>query len=262
MSETVERVVPGEKSWEEFGLEHQQRYEFYNSFYSGKKVLDSACGSGYGSFHISNSGAASVLGIDISGESVVLAKGKYKNPNLEFSKTDCSDLRILTEKFDTIVSFETLEHLSDPRLFIKSASEILNPGGYFICSTPNKMRLSGAGHINQYHLNELNYDDFYKAMSDHFEITACYHQTETLQYLRYMELQYKLGTMESRLTWYFFQRLENMVRKLIGRTFKKEPFMNPYLGYQYEGDMEIKQLSRNENWHKTFIIIGRKKPIT
>ncbi len=262
MSETVERVVPGELSWEEFGLEHQQRYEFYNSFYSGKKILDAACGSGYGSFHISKSGASSVLGVDISGESVSLAQKKYINSKLEFRKADCSDLRILNDNFDVIVSFETLEHLNDPKLFIKSAAEILNPGGYFICSTPNKMRLSGAGHINQYHLNELNYPDFYKAMSDNFEIDSCYHQTETLPYLRYMEMQYKIGTLENRLTWYFFPRIENMIRKAIGRMFKKEPFMHPYLKFQYEGDMEIKPLEYNQNWHKTFIIIGRKKPVS
>ena len=262
MSETVERVVPGELSWEEFGLEHQQRYEFFNSFYTGKKVLDSACGSGYGSFHISNSGATSVLGIDISGESVALANQCYNNQNLKFKKTDCSDLRVLNEKFDVIVSFETLEHLNDPRLFIKSAAEALNPGGYFICSTPNKMRLSGAGYINQYHLNELNYDEFYKAMADSFSIQACYHQTETLPYLRYMEMQYKLGTQENRLTWYFFQRIENSIRKMFGKTFKKEPFINPYLKFQYEGDMEIKSLNRNQDWHKTFIIIGRKNPVS
>ena len=258
MSETVERVVPGELSWEEFGLEHQQRYEFFNSFYSGKKILDAACGSGYGSFHISNSGASSVLGLDISDESISFAKKKYTNPNLEFRKADCSDLRILNQKFDTIVSFETLEHLNDPHLFIKSASEILNPGGFFICSTPNKMRLSGAGHMNQFHLNELNYTDFYKAMGTSFTIHACYHQTETLSYLRYMELLYKINTQENRLTWYFFQRIENFIRKLIGKTFKKEPFMNPYLKFQYDGDMEIKLLDKNQNWHKTFIIIGRK----
>jgi ubiquinone/menaquinone biosynthesis C-methylase UbiE len=76
MSETVERVVPGERSWEEFGLEHQQRYEFFNTYYAGKKVLDSACGSGYGSHHISKSGASSVLGIDISDESISFAKKK------------------------------------------------------------------------------------------------------------------------------------------------------------------------------------------
>jgi hypothetical protein len=124
------------------------------------------------------------------------------------------------------------------------------------------MRLSGAGHINQFHLNELDYADFYKAMSDSLDIIACYHQTETLPYLRYMELEYKIGTLENRLTWYFFQRIENTIRKLIGRQFRKEPFMNPYLKYQYEGDIEIKPLLRDEKWHKTFIIIGRKKQLS
>lgn len=259
MSETVERVVPGELSWEEFGLEHQQRYEFFKSFYTGKKVLDAACGSGYGSFFISNAGAKSILGVDISKEPVAKASGTYKNPNLNYNVFDCSDLRELNDKFEVIVSFETLEHLNDPRLFIKSAADSLEAGGYFICSTPNKMRLSGAGNMNQYHLNELDYGDFYKAMKDNFEITAVYHQTESLNYQRYMELKYLIGTLESRLTWYFFQRIENIARGVIGKKFKKEPFVNPYLGFQYEGDIEIKPLARDEKWHKTFIIVGRKK---
>lgn len=258
MSETVERVVPGELSWEEFGVEHQQRYEFFTSYYSGKKVLDAACGSGYGSYHISNSGAASVLGIDISTGSVEAAKKKYVNPNLTYKTADCSDLRKLGEKFDLIVSFETLEHLTDPRLFIKSAAEVLNPGGIFICSTPNKMRLSGAGYINQYHLNELDYDEFYKAMSENSEILGNYHQTETLEYLRYMELKYLIGTMENRVVWYIFPRIENFIRGLVGKKFKKEPFMNPNLGFQYEGDMEIKAVDRYQKWYKTFIIVGKK----
>jgi ubiquinone/menaquinone biosynthesis C-methylase UbiE len=259
MSETVERVVPGELSWEEFGTEHQQRYEFFHKYYHGKKVLDAACGSGYGSYHISNSGAAAVLGIDISNESVEAAKKKYRNPNLQYRQSDCSDLRVLNEKFDLIISLETLEHLTDPASFIKSAADTLNPGGYFICSTPNKMRLSGAGYINQYHLKELDYEDFYKAMADNFSVEECFHQTETLPYMRYMELKYLIGTQENRLVWYFFQRIENGIRKMIGRSFKKEPFMNPTLGFQYEGDMEIKPLSKNEKWHKTFILVGRKK---
>jgi 2-polyprenyl-3-methyl-5-hydroxy-6-metoxy-1,4-benzoquinol methylase len=259
MSETVERVVPGELSWEEFGVEHQQRYEFFTSYYNGRKVLDAACGSGYGSYHIANSGAKSVLGVDISSQSVANAKSKYVNPNLSYKNADCSDLRVLNEKFDLIVSFETLEHLNDPRQFIKSAAEILNPGGYFICSTPNKMRLSGAGYINQYHLNELSYDEFLEAMSQSFEVTDNLHQTETLQYLRYMELKYLIGTMENRLVWYLFPRIENALRGLIGKKFKKEPFMNPTLGFQYEGDMEIQPVTRYQQWYKTFIIVGRKK---
>lgn len=257
--ETVERVVPGELSWEEYGLEHQQRYEYFKSYYAGKKILDCACGSGYGSFYISNSGASSVLGIDIAEDIIEANKSNYKNSNLQYKKEDCTDLRVLKETFDVIVSFETIEHLTDPLLFIKSAKESLNPGGIFICSTPNKMRLSGAGHINKYHLHELHYEEFYQAMAESFEIVSCLHQTETREYQRYMEVKFMIGTAENRLVWYFFPRIENMIRKMLGKSFEKVPYINPTLGFQYEGDMEILPMAEHKDWHKTFIIIGRKK---
>ena len=65
--ETVERVVPGTRSWELYGYEHLQRYLFVKEFIKDKNVLDAACGSGYGSYFMATEGnAKSVTGIDIS----------------------------------------------------------------------------------------------------------------------------------------------------------------------------------------------------
>ena len=68
-----------------------------------------------------------------------------------------------------------------------------------------------------------------------------------------------IGTAENRLVWYFFPRIENMIRKLLGKSFEKVSYINPTLGFQYAGDMEILPLVENKDWHKTFVIIGRKK---
>jgi SAM-dependent methyltransferase len=40
--------------------------------------------------------------------------------------------------FDTIISFETLEHLANPQVVVGRFKESLNPGGVFICSVPNE----------------------------------------------------------------------------------------------------------------------------
>ena len=61
---TVERINPQFSNWLEFGHEHHQRYEFFKNYYSGKTILDIACGIGYGSNYIINSGAKEVVGVD------------------------------------------------------------------------------------------------------------------------------------------------------------------------------------------------------
>ena len=47
------------------------------------------------------------------------------------------DLRIrLGREFDFVVSLETIEHLFDPRLFLRRAFEVLKPSGVLVLSTP------------------------------------------------------------------------------------------------------------------------------
>ena len=58
------------------GLEHIHRYKFALNYVKSKKILDIACGEGYGS-NILSSEAEKVLGIDISSESINYAKNKY-----------------------------------------------------------------------------------------------------------------------------------------------------------------------------------------
>ena len=69
-------------------------------------------------------------------------------------------------------------------------SSVLNPGGMFICSTPNKKRLSGAGNINPFHPNELEYSDFKKLFQKYFTVDKEYHQSESINYFRYQELKH------------------------------------------------------------------------
>ena len=79
---TGERFLPKDCKGE-MEIEHYQRYRFAAAFVEGKKVLDAACGEGYGSSILSEK-AKEVTGLDISAETVENANKKYGKENLSF----------------------------------------------------------------------------------------------------------------------------------------------------------------------------------
>src|SRR5690349_2370125 len=108
-----ERVVPGRT---EIGnvCKHIARYNLALYHVRGR-VLDIACGSGYGTRLLADV-VDSVLGIDFDPETVSYAQKNYspllqETPKLEFRVGDI--LEPIGEKFDSIVCFETLEHVED-----------------------------------------------------------------------------------------------------------------------------------------------------
>jgi GT2 family glycosyltransferase len=110
---TGERVVPDSMgSLDRTYLEHMARYNFALKHISGS-VLDAACGSGYGTKML---GAE---GVDVSEEAVNFAKERYG------IKAEVCDLEkdFPPNLWDTVVSFETIEHLEDPNLFLERASK-------------------------------------------------------------------------------------------------------------------------------------------
>jgi SAM-dependent methyltransferase len=87
---------------------HIERYEYAAKVLAGKRVLDCACGMGYGTESLSRT--CTVTGVDIDPEAVSLARQQY--PQLAFSVGDIHSVSF--EGYDALVSFETLEHLQDP----------------------------------------------------------------------------------------------------------------------------------------------------
>ena len=71
---TGERFVPGTAG--EIWYEHWHRYQFAGAFAAGRRVLDAACGEGYGSALLARS-AASVVGVDIAADAVAHARARY-----------------------------------------------------------------------------------------------------------------------------------------------------------------------------------------
>ena len=71
---TGERFTP--ECVREIWYEHWHRYVFARQLAKGKRVLDAACGEGYGSALLADV-AASVVGADISDQAIAHARSRY-----------------------------------------------------------------------------------------------------------------------------------------------------------------------------------------
>jgi len=121
-----ERLIP-EVAVEISLQEHLARYRFARERARGG-ILDVACGAGYGTAMLGAVGGDLSLGV------LRYAARHYPAP---YVATDALRLPF-GRAFDTVVSFETIEHLRDPERFVSECVRVLRPGGLFIVSTPNR----------------------------------------------------------------------------------------------------------------------------
>jgi SAM-dependent methyltransferase len=164
---TGERFTP--ECTREIWYEHWHRYAFAARLAPGRRVLDAACGEGYGAALLARA-ASSVLGLDLSEEAVAHASSRYASERLRFERADVAALDHLADgSFDLIVSFETLEHLAEQDALLRGFARLLAPGGVLMISTPDKRNYSDrTGYRNPHHVKELQRDEFERLLSAHF----------------------------------------------------------------------------------------------
>jgi len=154
-------------------LFHLSRYEFASNYCSGKNVADIACGTGYGTKLLAIKGeATSVIGIDICTEAIAYATNEHSLPCVTYRKSSGTETGLESGTIDIIVSFETIEHISNDHDLIKEFYRILIPGGLLVCSTPNKWPIAIASH----HVREYDRSSFITLLSSLFEIVGLYNQ--------------------------------------------------------------------------------------
>jgi glycosyltransferase involved in cell wall biosynthesis/SAM-dependent methyltransferase len=171
---TGERYVPEIRGT--IALEHLHRYAFASEHVAGKVVLDIASGEGYGSEMLSRT-AKQVYGVDIDEASVKHAQQKYKADNLEYVLGSCTDIPFGNESVDIVVSFETIEHITEHDKMMLEIKRILRPGGMLIISSPERHEYSEVNkQQNPYHLKELSHDEFISLLGKNFRHTSCFGQ--------------------------------------------------------------------------------------
>lgn len=153
--DTLERLVPDELTNDELAratLElHLERYRFAAAHCPPGRLLDIACGVGYGSRLLADlRDDLTVLGVDLSPDAVRYADDRYRDVRVAFQQADAMTFRS-DHPFDTIVSLETIEHLPDPAGFVDGVLSMLRPGGMFVASVPTTPSVDA----NPHHLHDF-----------------------------------------------------------------------------------------------------------
>lgn len=116
----MERLHSGHFAVSSLADEHVHRYRFAARLAQGR-TADCACGIGYGSqYLLENEKVTSYFGIDPSSEAIEHAKLNYKSLHANFEQGVLEGLPSGLGKVDTFVMLETLEHVEDPDIALKS----------------------------------------------------------------------------------------------------------------------------------------------
>ncbi len=172
---TGERFTP--ECVREIWYEHWHRYAFARRFAAGKRVLDAACGEGYGSALLADV-AADVVGVDLDARTVDHARSRYGDiERLRYEVSNAAELPFADRSFDLVVSFETLEHLHAQEQLVAGFARVLSDDGVLLISSPDKRTYSDlAGFRNEFHVRELYREELLDLLRPHFPEVRLYGQ--------------------------------------------------------------------------------------
>lgn len=156
-----ERVVPDRLDQKitfqrQILAQHLERYNFAAKFVRNKRVLDAACGSGYGSRILADSGALAVVGLDLDSPTIEYASQRYGGDSIRFCRADLNNDDLANYNFDVCVSFETVEHLDNPREFLTRIHSHLPSDGMLIASVPTAPLVD----LDEFHQHDFTSDSW------------------------------------------------------------------------------------------------------
>jgi cyclopropane fatty-acyl-phospholipid synthase-like methyltransferase len=188
---TGERTLPDVPEENYWYRRHLVVYEWIAARAGGKRVVDMACGEGYGSSVLAGS-AASVVGVDANPEAHEHARLRYVRPNLRYER----DLvESFAEPCDALVFLQTIEHVQDAGAILDHFRSMLSADGVAYVSTPNLLTLAPPGaekSDNPWHVREYRAEEFRQLCEAHFprvEMLGLFHARK----LRAHEIAIKLG---------------------------------------------------------------------
>lgn len=176
--------------------EHVHRYKEVLPVLTGtERILDLACGTGYGSALLAER-AAEVIGGDVDAEAIALIDPALRqNPRVRFEVMDGTKLPFDDSSFDVVVSFETIEHTTAFDAMLDEFKRVLKPNGHFFVSTPNRLVQSPDGIVhNPYHTQEFTPDEFRSMLQKRFKTVNIFGQ-EYIRYTNRTGLRWKAGAL-------------------------------------------------------------------
>jgi len=198
---TGERTLPDVPEENYWYRRHLAVYEWIGARVEGLRVIDMACGEGYGSDLLARH-AASVVGVDANPDAHEHARLRYRRPNLRFER-DLVDR--FAEPCDAVVFLQTIEHIEEPGAVLDHFAGMLSPGGTAYVSTPNVLTLAPEGAEksgNPWHIREYRADEFRRLCEAHFprvQVLGLFHARKlrahqfAIEKLRWDDVHAKLG---------------------------------------------------------------------
>ena len=179
LSLTGERTLPDVPAENYWYRRHLVVYEWIAAQVADKRVIDMACGEGYGSATLART-AAAVTGVEANLEAFEHARLRYSAPGVSF-------VRGMVEIYgepgvcDAVAFLQTIEHVPDPTAVLRHFRGLLAPGGVVFVSTPNLLTIAPPGAVksdNPWHVREYRAHEFRELCESAFnsvELYGVYH---------------------------------------------------------------------------------------
>jgi SAM-dependent methyltransferase len=228
---SLERLIPdelrpGDTTGEEalrLGLE---RYAFAARHARPGRLLDVACGVGYGTRLLADRAphVVDAVGIDLSAEAIAYARQRYGDRRTRFDTCDAMSFED-AEGFETIVSIETIEHLPDPTGFVDRMVRLLRPGGAFVSSVPTTPSVDA----NPHHLHDFTDRSFRRLFERHgfAEVDRLVQDQPFEPWVVMTRSEARLGGMRTKLPAWYLRHPGSLLRRLASTL--RHGFKNRYL---------------------------------
>jgi SAM-dependent methyltransferase len=165
---TGERTLPDVPEENYWFRRHLVAYEWIARRVHGSRVVDLACGEGYGSA-VLGATAASVVGVEANPEAFEHARAKYAGGRVAFERDMVETWR---GDVDCVVFLQTIEHVRDPDGVLEHVRDLIGPAGVAYVSTPNVLTLAPTGAArsgNPWHVREYGPQEYRALCERHFD---------------------------------------------------------------------------------------------
>lgn len=120
----------------------------------GKAVLDLGCGCGHNCAQFSDSGAARIVGIDISQKMLAIAQSESYRPNIEYKNLCMTEISALSGKFDLVYSSLAFHYIEDFDRLMRDIAGLMNKGGTLLFSQEHPIYTASENGQGHYILDE------------------------------------------------------------------------------------------------------------
>ena len=151
--------------------ERQARYRWAAQLTAGGRVLDAACGAGWGTAVLAQA-ADEAVGVDFSPGAIEDAQRDHGG-TATFVEGDLRRLPFGDGEFEHVVCFEAICHVAEPAPVLDELRRVLRPTGMLAVSAPNR-RAYPPG--NPLHLSELSPEELEELLRARFANVAIHRQ--------------------------------------------------------------------------------------